>query len=762
MNGPHILPPAGPVPPRPAAPVPVDQTNCAREPIHLAGAIQPHGVLLLLQGPAPWRLAGASANLDRLLASTPAESLGQALATLAPALDLQVGKVLAAGPDDEPMPLQLAAGLPGLCPGTAWEGALHRVAGDRLVVELEPVPNPGLASVGHDRETLTRLVGEAVERLGRTASIGALADVTARCLRDLLGHDRVMVYKFDADGHGEVISEARDPRLEPLLGHHYPASDIPPQARALYLLNRVRVLPDVAYTPVPLLDAQGQPLVTGLDMSMCYLRSMSPMHLQYLQNMGVTATVVVSLVREGQLWGLIAAHHHAPRNVRYALRAACDLLGEVVSTRIAAIENYAHAQVAVLVRRLEQRLVEATSSEGDWRLALFRNPRTLLQPLDATGAALFAEGEVLTAGEVPSTPELRALQQWLAQQPADERLFATSSIARAEPALDSLTPVASGVLSVRLSAGQPDLLVWLRKEQLHTVTWGGDPNKPMLGTDPLQMGPRQSFAAWSELVRGTATPWTTADLALARAFGQALSDMVTQVQAVRLLVAEHQLAGIRAAVREVGEPVMVTDGEGRVIFCNPACQALTGDADTAQGAAQLADTRSLAERFEERSQVQDALDRLVRGQSSWRGELTLRRRDGSSLPVLLRAESVPGRQGRPLGLVLNLVDLRESRRTAEVRQHFEASLQRAMQLASAGLRLHPAADGAAAEARRAADPLLGAILTNASLAAMDIAEGAQAHPVAPLLQSLEQSTRRATALYERLLDFSQPPPEPRT
>ena len=137
------------------------------------------------------------------------------------------------------------------------------------------------------------------------------------------------------------------------------------------------------------------------------------------------------------------------------MRAACDLLAEVVSTRIAAIENYAHAQVGVLVRRLEQRLVEATSTEGDWRLALFRNPRTLLQPLDATGAALFAEGEVLVAGEVPSTPELRALQRWVDSQVNADTVFATSSVSKANPELDTLTPTASGVLAVKLSASQP-------------------------------------------------------------------------------------------------------------------------------------------------------------------------------------------------------------------------------------------------------------------------------------------------------------------
>jgi chemotaxis family two-component system sensor kinase Cph1 len=255
--------------------------------------------------------------------------------------------------------------------------------------------------------------------------------------------------------------------------------------------------------------------VKPLDMSMCYLRSMSPLHLQYLRNMGVTGTLVVSLVREGKLWGLIACHHYSPRNLRYALRAACDLLAEVVSTRIAAIENYAHAQVAMLVRRLEQRLIEATSTEGDWRLALFRNPRTLLQPLEATGAALFHDGEVLTCGEVPSTPELRALctlgrrAGW-----ADPRWPAHRS-ARPPGAGSASRPPPAACWRSSCPTTRPDYLMWFRKEQLLTVTWAGDPTKPMVDNDPLQLSPRRSFAAWSEIVRGTALPWTSAELAMA-------------------------------------------------------------------------------------------------------------------------------------------------------------------------------------------------------------------------------------------------------
>ena len=709
-----------------------DLTNCERELIHLTGSIQPHGVLLVLDSP-DGRVLQASANAGALVDGAPTDLLGQPLASLSPALAQALREVAGLATAAHPAPLQAlvdSARGPRL-----WEGALHPAADGRWLLELEPVRPAGpIDTVDPGGERLLELVGRAIERLGHASTLGVLADATAQCFRDLIGHDRVMVYKFDADGHGKIIAEARDPRLESLLGHHYPASDIPQRARELYLRNRVRVLVDVHYEPSILVDASGRPVGDATDLSMSYLRSMSPLHLQYLKNMGVTATVVVSLVREGRLWGLVAAHHYSPRNVRYALRAACDLLAEVVSTRIAAIENYAHAQVAVLVRRLEQRLVEATSTEGDWRLALFRNPRTLLQPLEATGAALFTEGEVLTAGEVPSTPELRELQRWVDAQGPDT-LFSCSSVVKANPALDSVTPTASGVLAVRLSASQPDYLMWFRKEQLLTVTWAGDPAKPMVENDPLTLSPRRSFAAWSELVRGTALPWTGADQALGRAIGVALVDIIVQVHAVRLLVAEHQLAAIRNTVRHSNEPVLIADAQGQLLLCNPAFGTLTGF-----GASELPGLAELTRLFTQPQVLHDALQSLQRGQPSWRGEMTLARGLAGPVPVAVRAEAVPSRDGRPLGYVVTLFDLSHSRRAAAARQHLEQSMQQSMQMALHAQRLRPS-DDPKSPLPAAADPLLGAILTNASLAAMDIADGTLGAPVAPLLEELESSTQ---------------------
>jgi PAS domain S-box-containing protein len=548
-----------------------------------------------------------------------------------------------------------------------------------------------------------------------------------------------MVYQFDPDGHGKIIAEARDPRLDSLLGHHYPATDIPQRARELYLRNRVRVLVDVNYEPAPLVprllpggDAQGG---AELDMSLSFLRSMSPLHLQYLRNMGVTGTLVVSLVREGRLWGLIACHHYAPRHVSFAVRTATELLAEVIATRIAAIENYARAQVAIQVRRLEQRLIEATSTEGDWRLALVRNPRLLQQPLQATGAALFHEGEVLTCGEVPSTPELRALMQWIDVQAGDSAPFACSAVGRDHPALASVTPTASGVLAVRLSAVRPDYLVWFRKEQLQSVTWAGDPTKPMIDNDPLKLSPRRSFAAWSEIVRGTAAPWTAADLALASAFGDALIDIIVQVNAVRLLIAEHQLSQVRATVADSKEAVVVASAAGDAFYANAAFHRLAEREPD-----ECRTLEALLALFAQPALVRQMMGQVRAEQRAWRGEMALLRPRGEPLPVSVRGEPVPARDGALLGFIFIFNDLSEHKRAEAARLRLESSLSRTG-------RGQGTPDGS---------DVLGAIIANASLAAMDIADGGAGPVVAPLLQEVEAAATRAALLYARIRGLGQP------
>lgn len=720
MNDPLYSPPFGQA----------DLTNCERELIHLAGSIQPHGVLLVVRE-SDLRVLQASLNTEQWLGVRHAEAVASPLSALGGDLADRLGELRATLTTQELTPFHCATGHGGRL--RHFEGMAHRGQSGTLIVELE--------TAGPQAEDVAAqaLLAAAVRRFSEAMSVDALADMAVQSIRELTGYDRVMVYRFDADGHGEIVAEARDDRLDTLLGHRYPATDIPQRARELYLRNRVRVLADACYLPVAieprLLPHTGE----QLDMSMCHLRSMSPLHIQYLRNMGVTATLVVSLVREGRLWGLIACHHYAPRRIHYAQRAAVDVLAEVMSTRIAAIENYVRTQVDVLVRRMELRLIEATSTEGDWRSALMRNARTLLQPMQASGVALLHDGELLTAGDVPSTEAVRALAGWVSGE-MKQMLFSCVSVERANPALAGLAPGVCGVLAIDLSSRGRNLLMWFRREQRAKLTWAGDPAKPMVDNDPLTLSPRRSFEAWSEIVRGTAAPWSRADLALARAIGASLRDVIMQTQAVRLLIAQHQLEKFRIAVDESPEPLLVADADGRILFPSPALAGILP-----AGRRHPANFDELAALFDDQAAVRDVLSSLREGRVAWRGEWRMSAGGGVALGV--RADVVPGPDETVLGFILMFTDLTDAKRTEAARRHLEQSLTMASQ-ADAQLTTR--------ETRGLPDEVMGAILANASVAAMELTDTTASIPVATLIEELEASATRAAAVYARLREFNRP------
>ena len=716
-----------------------DLTNCERELIHLAGSVQPHGLLLTLSE-QKLLIVQISANAQALLGVSADALVGKPVSELGGNVVERVTAVSGIGDLADPTPLICQMPVAGKMAN--FEGTVHRIGGEFLLIEVEPVDiaTHKTETVSIDSKELFEHLGESVNLFTDASTIGTLCDAVVRRFRDMTGYDRVMVYKFDPEGHGNIIAEARDPRLESLLGHRYPTTDIPQRARQLYIRNKLRMLVDVHSEQAPLVPRQLPGTGEDLDMSMCQLRSMSPLHIQYLKNMGVTATLVVSLVREGRLWGLIACHHYAPRNLRFSVRAAAGLLAEVISTRIAAIENYAHAQVAIQVRRLEQRLIEATSTEGDWALALFRNPHTLLHPLDATGAALFYDGDIHISGEVPSTPELRALVQWVHGQHG-EGLFTCSSISKANPTLHSLTVTASGVLAVRLSTSRADYLMWFRKEQLHSVVWAGNPAKTLVSNDPLELSPRRSFAAWSEMVRGTALPWSGSEIALARAFGTSLTDIILQVNAVRLLITEHQLERTRAAVASSRQPVVIGDARQRAIFANDAFFQLVYR--SREDTIKLGDLATL---FAESNRVESLLNILATERRTWQGSQNLKIGEDGILSVTVRVEVVPARDGSVLGFFLIFEDMANGQRAAAARQRLEQSLYKA------GLPRHSKGHDAAE-----ADELMGAVLANASLAAMDIIDGGATPEVEALLEEIDNSTQRATMLCGRLRAFNENP-----
>lgn len=703
-----------------------DLTDCEREQIHLAGSIQPHGALLALREPE-LDVVQASANAAAFLNSrTPL--LGLPLRTLSAELDADVRRNLAKRLDFVPVALRTRIGEPA----ADFVALLHRPPTGGLVLEFERC-GPAV--------DLVEDVEPGVRRIAMSASIRVLCDETARIFRGLIGYDRVMVYRFDEQGHGEVLSEEREPKLDPLLGNRYPASDIPQIARRLYEHNRVRVLVDVEYQPVPIVPRHSPLTGADLDMSLCFTRSMSPIHIQYLKNMGVSATLVVSLLVGGRLWGLVACHHYQPRFIRYELRTACELLAEVIGTRIAALESFAQSQAELAVRRLEHRMIEAISRDGDWRSALFDSAPTILAPVGATGAALLLDDQVITTGEVPSTEHLREVGRWLDRkqlQGPRRGMFATAALAIDEPAFAPLVGVASGLVATPLSTEPGEYLVWFRPEQVRTVTWGGNPFKPIsIGNSPADLSPRRSFAQWHQVVEGTSEPWTAASLTTARLIGETVTDVVVQFRAVRLLIAQHQLDLVRRQVQRSEQAVILADADARLVMASDAFEAMLPPAHP-----RVERLEDLARLFHRPIEVLRRLHDLVQRRQTWRGEAELIDDAGGTRPVMVRADPVFSAPRRVLAFVLVVADLSERKAADAARRRLQQRIVESNRFSTG--RLESKTD-------LLYQNLLASIVENAQLAALEITDGLEPAQMTQLIDSVNASVERSAELLHQLL-----------
>lgn len=492
----------------------LDLSRCEHEPIHIPGAIQPHGFLLAMREPT-LEVMQISANLPELL-QRPAEAvLGRALAELLPTEEMElIQQALAAEPLHRANPLKLELD------GQIFDGILHRRQG-LLLLELEP---------GQEFQAdISRLLGRAIQSLQAASTLQALWAVAVREVRAITGFDRVMLYRFDPDGHGAIWAEARAPEMEPYLGLHFPATDIPRQARELYRLNWLRLIPNARYEPSPLIPEQRPDTGQPLDLSLAVLRSVSPIHRQYMQNMGLLASMSISLMRGEALWGLISCGHRTPRFVSYAARTACETIGQLLSLQITALEELEQRRLRESKSHLAAVLAESMRTyTGDVLLALAQHPAALRQLVDATGVAIVVAEEVITVGAAPAASDVRALCAWLQAQRPVEGLFQTHHLAAVFPPAATYSRQASGVLAMTLPKPGANMVLWFRPEELETVNWGGDPNQPVemdASAAGGQLHPRRSFALWQETVRERARRWQPAELDAVRALRQRATEL---------------------------------------------------------------------------------------------------------------------------------------------------------------------------------------------------------------------------------------------
>jgi light-regulated signal transduction histidine kinase (bacteriophytochrome)/CheY-like chemotaxis protein len=528
----------------------VDLTNCDREPIHLPGLIQPFG--FLVAATADWMVARVSGNVGAFAGHEPAEVLGRPLGELFTPAALheirnRISMLRGADAVERLYGVDLIAGRP------PFDLALH-FSGQAIVIEAEP-RSPDIAEA-------TNQVRALMARLNQADSLMGFLREAARHVRALTGFDRVMVYRFDGGGSGEVVAEALRTGVDSFLGLNYPASDIPQQARALYLRNIFRIIADVNAEPAPItptLDGAGQPL----DQSLSVLRAVSPIHVEYLRNMGVEASLSISIVVGGRLWGLFACHHYAPRLPSFAERTLAELYGYMFSLMLESRERAETAEYERRARGIADRLMAAVAQDAGLLAQANWLGEMAMEAIPADGVAVYVEGARAMSGLTPNRAQLDRILQVLNRNAAGE-IFATDSIAGLIPEALDYSHLAAGLLAVPLSRSPRDYLILFRSELLRTVRWAGNPEKAAAyGPNGARLTPRKSFEEWTELVKGRARPFSQAELGVAKTLRTALLEVVLQLsedaiaqrrrahEQQLLLIAElnHRVRNILALIR---------------------------------------------------------------------------------------------------------------------------------------------------------------------------------------------------------------------
>ena len=489
----------------------VNLTNCESEPIHIPGSIQPHGFLLgIKKGDS--KIEFCSANSADYIGIGPDKVLGKNISDIFP--EEQASHFASyAGIEtiDSAKPFVFSLN------GTSFNTTVHQ-SGGNVIMELEPFPDGTL-----NLPNLYTQTRNFVSIMEKSSGLLDLCQEIADETRTITGYDRVMIYRFDDQYNGEVIAESRRDDLVSFANQKYPHTDIPAQARELYIRNPLRMIADINYVPVPLLtiDDSADKGNHSLDLSLSILRSVSPMHIEYLKNMGVGATLTISLLQNQKLWGLIACHHYAPKILPHYTRLSALLQGHFLTSQIAVREV---AEEYNISEEVDKALVEALAllhETENFMEASHQSP-ALLKLANATGAAIYHQGVLYTNGLVPPDSELSDLFIFLANAYPDQT-FETDYLSGVYPAAKSISKYAAGAIYHSMGSGENGGILWLRQEKIETINWAGNPDKAVLpNEDGVRLSPRKSFELWMEIVKDKSLPWRKSEVNAASSFSYAL------------------------------------------------------------------------------------------------------------------------------------------------------------------------------------------------------------------------------------------------
>lgn len=511
----------------------VDLSNCDKEPIHIPGKIQSHGFLIAVDKNS-LSITYISENVEVFLAEEAKSLLNKQLSVLNqfikqqdPAFHieelLKLGIIRKSFDAISPHPVEIN--------GLSFYLIISSSESEWLL-EFEPV------TLQFDIQSS---IGRSASSMLQGKSISALLTGAAQEVKKLINYDRIMIYKFLEDGHGEVVAEEKEADLEPFFGLHYPASDIPKQARVLYKLNLTRLIADVNKTDSPILTFKEN---QALDLTNGSLRAVSPIHIQYLKNMGVHSSFSISLIAHGELWGLIACHNYSPKFIDYKAREGAKLIGQILSSALEYRQEEEDAAVIEQFKSTANVLLEYLNRDKYLVEAITTHKRTILDVTKASGVAIFFENELKTIGNVPSEDEIRELLEWL-KTTNDESIYYTHRLSEIHSPAKKYKSIASGLLSCMLNKEMGEMIIWFKPEIITTVNWAGNPEKAAVPSENglLSLSPRKSFEIWSHVVNNTSEKWMAEEIAsVLRIREIIITDINKKANEIRLLNEKLQAA----------------------------------------------------------------------------------------------------------------------------------------------------------------------------------------------------------------------------
>lgn len=505
--------------------------NCDTEPVQTPGCIQEHGVLFVLRS-SDLTILQVSENVNQFFNVDVADLLNQPVSRAVG--DEPRARFLEALANEtlEHNPLHVCT-LHTHKQNHCLDVVIHVVDG-LVVVECEKHEEREPSDV-LDR---MRLVKNSITRLQRAETLDDFCAVACEELRALTQLDRMMIYKFHSDNHGEVIAESRRSDLPSWVGLHYPAEDIPEPAREVFRRIWVRSVVDVHASVAELVPLVNPERNQPLTMTYCGLRAPSVMYTEYLKNMKVRSSLTMPIRRGDKLWGLIAGHHYsAPAFVPYHIRAACEHLAQVVSLQHRAIMEREQFLDHLRLAEVHQHLVTQAARGGGLHMLALGTPN-LLEAMESTGAALFHLGRWWCVGRTPAMEELDALGDWLLQrftqasisQNLHSSYYVTNALSRDYPPAAAFKDRASGLLALTLSRHGKHLITWFRPETIQTLKWGGNPHdRPMIpGPHGFRLTPRKSFETFVESVSEQSVPWRDVEINAALQLRETILEFVVE------------------------------------------------------------------------------------------------------------------------------------------------------------------------------------------------------------------------------------------